>query len=850
MSQMIMDHAAGADIALVGEKGSGKSTLVNAFATILGYRTRNLFCYRDMSSRDLLQRRTTDPWGNTGWSDSPLVQASIDLMWPKFVGSHLPTQQAALHGDLAVLHGVHRLSKMVCTARWNDALLAKPMGLIDGERPALALGARKVHPSFRLVVCGDLPESFSGPFAGNWIDEEVSTLFHFHRVLDLPLLEQRKLVTGLAGEAMRPSTNAEDQTDADSDWQGKKQSIDTLLSLSQKIKGACKDPDLKPLQLSLRALLRTARHLAFRPNDLAGALERCFSARFKFLEASQRSMGQRLLAEVGIEVKSDKAPVDVRIELHLGQVRCPQRHPAHPELVPKVQFVEISNHMAILQNMLASWNAGEHLLLVGNQGVGKNKLADHLLCLLRCERQYIQLHRDTTVQSLTATPTLEAGVVCWQDSALLRAATLGHCVVVDEADKAPLEVVCILKALAEDSELTLPDGRTLVRHNDERLSLPRDSADELVPVAAGFRMIVLANRPDTSFCLISKSGRVHVVDRPGHPFLGNDFYRVCGDVFDCHVVEYLDIASELELLRSIAPTVPEGQLATFSQLFRELRQLADAGHTTYPYSTRELVKIVSHAQQFPGDSIEYLAADVFSFDAFEDRQKLVEAFRHLGIAKGKDGEAMVFGESRGNQHLELGSKKGDDDGELSDSTRAALRIQQEIDGKGPSKDEATGRTRSSKASKSTTDGTHGAVTGIALGEYANKKGGSGTVHIKMKGGKAGIFSESLESLAYRQDSDDEVNPEAPSGSFRQKDLEREARNAGKEATVGLDGKVYSFIDAPSDESSAEEAAKKSAQKGADKRKSKKDKKSKKDSKKKEKKKKAKKRKRSSTSSAT
>lgn len=53
----------------------------------------------------------TDPWGNTGWSDSPLVQASIDLMWPKFVGSHLPTQQAALHGDLAVLHGVHRLSK-------------------------------------------------------------------------------------------------------------------------------------------------------------------------------------------------------------------------------------------------------------------------------------------------------------------------------------------------------------------------------------------------------------------------------------------------------------------------------------------------------------------------------------------------------------------------------------------------------------------------------------------------------------------------------------------------------------------------------------------------------------------
>lgn len=31
----------------------------------------------------------------------------------------------------------------------------------------------------------------------------------------------------------------------------------------------------------------------------------------------------------------------------------------------------------------------------------------------------------------------------------------------------------------------------------------------------------------------------------------------------------------------------QGQLATFSQLFRELRQLADAGHTTYPCPTAQ-----------------------------------------------------------------------------------------------------------------------------------------------------------------------------------------------------------------------------------------------------------------------
>ena len=48
--------------------------------------------------------------------------------------------------------------------------------------------------------------------------------------------------------------------------------------------------------------------------------------------------------------------------------------------------------------------AGERaLLLIGNQGTGKNKLADRLLQLWRREREYMQLHRDTTVRALTAT---------------------------------------------------------------------------------------------------------------------------------------------------------------------------------------------------------------------------------------------------------------------------------------------------------------------------------------------------------------------------------------------------------------------------------------------------------------
>ena len=43
-------------------------------------------------------------------------------------------------------------------------------------------------------------------------------------------------------------------------------------------------------------------------------------------------------------------------------------------------------------------------------GTGKNKLADRLLELLGLEREYIQLHRDTTVQNLTMAPSLQAGI--------------------------------------------------------------------------------------------------------------------------------------------------------------------------------------------------------------------------------------------------------------------------------------------------------------------------------------------------------------------------------------------------------------------------------------------------------
>lgn len=194
----------------------------------------------------------------------------------------------------------------------------------------------------------------------------------------------------------------------------------------------------------------------------------------------------------------------------IDDIQIPISTPKNPSLVPKILFYEVPQHILFLKEMMKDFILGEPLLLIGNQGVGKNKLIDKLLELLCIEREYIQLHRDTTVQTLTAVPSVKGGVLYWEDSPLVRAVREGRALVIDEADKAPLEVVCILKGLIEDKQMLLSDGRKIVS-SKESISFDTDPSSVIL-IHPEFRVIVLANRP-------------------GYPFLGNNFYREMGDCF-------------------------------------------------------------------------------------------------------------------------------------------------------------------------------------------------------------------------------------------------------------------------------------------------------------------------------
>lgn len=218
--------------------------------------------------------------------------------------------------------------------------------------------------------------------------------------------------------------------------------------------------------LSLRQLIRLCRRVAAYPEELTGSALHSLIARqcmSVFLPKPERDTIDRLIeTSLGARPSTSSTEQELRIEtnersgrkyVRIGVTEAPVAQAAHPALVPRVLFYDIPRHIAALEQLLRDFMLGEHLLLIGNQGVGKNKLVDRLLELLNREREYMQLHRDTTVQSLTVLPALEAGRIVWRDSPLVRAAMHGRVLVLDEADKAPLEVVAVLKGLVEDSEM-------------------------------------------------------------------------------------------------------------------------------------------------------------------------------------------------------------------------------------------------------------------------------------------------------------------------------------------------------------------------------------------------------------
>ncbi|XP_020791891.2 von Willebrand factor A domain-containing protein 8 [Boleophthalmus pectinirostris] len=601
IAEMMQSHMV-KDICLIGAKGCGKSAIAREFAEILGYSIEPVMLYQDMTARDLLQQRYTLPNGDTAWRPSPLVIA-------------------AMEGKLLLLDGIHRVN-LGTLAVLSRLLHDRELDLYDGTRllrwdryqtlkeelqfTDQQLQERSIfpiHPAFRVLALAEPPVvgASGGSNKGQqWLGPELLTMFLYHTVTPMSKAEEMELIEGLAPNVP-------------------KEAVEQLLNLTHSLRST-HDPTAQSLasSLSTRQLLRICRRLSQYPEEsIAHAVNKaCLS---RFLPSLARASLQKSLANSSIEnspePSDDSHSYSCMVKdgvLTIGSVSAPVYNPDMKMKVPDVLFYDNPQHMKVMEDMLKDFLLGEHLLLVGNQGVGKNKIVDRFLHLLNRPREYLQLHRDTTVQTLTLQPSVRDGIIIYEDSPLVKAVKMGHILVIDEADKAPTNVTCILKTLVESGEMILADGRRIV--SDPREPMHRPNTIFMHP---DFRMLVLANRP-------------------GFPFLGNDFFGALGDIFSCHAVDNPKPQAELAMLKQYGPDVPDSTLQKLVSAFGELRTMADQGTITYPYSTREVVNIVRHLQKFPEEGLANVVRNVFDFDSYNKdmREVLIEALHKHGIPIG------------------------------------------------------------------------------------------------------------------------------------------------------------------------------------------------------------------------
>ncbi|KAG1945294.1 von Willebrand factor A domain-containing protein 8 [Pimephales promelas] len=597
LAEMMQSHLV-KDMCLIGAKGCGKSMIAREFAEMLGYSIEPIMLYQDMTARDLLQQRYTLPNGDTAWRASPLVTAAQEGKLLLLDGIHrvnlgtLAVLSRLLHDrELALYDGTRLL-------RWDRyQTLKEELKLTDQELQDRSIFP--IHPSFRIIALAEPPQV--GSATQQWLGPEILTMFLFHTIKPLAKAEETAILQG-----MIPNVP--------------KEAVEQLQHLTHSLRKS-NDPTALSLasSLSTRQLLRICRRLSQYPQEsVAHAVNKaCLS---RFLPSLARSSLQKSLMNCSIEDQPDPASEQNHLYtctvkdglLTIGNISAPVYSPDEKMKVPDVLFYENVQHMMVMQDMLKDFLLGEHLLLVGNQGVGKNKIVDRFLHLMNRPREYLQLHRDTTVQTLTLQPSVRDGVIIYEDSPLVKAVKMGHILVIDEADKAPTNVTCILKTLVESGEMILADGRRIVSDPLEAAGRPN-----AIPMHPDFRMIVLANRP-------------------GFPFLGNDFFGALGDIFSCHAVDNPKPQAEFAMLKQYGPGVPDAVLQKLVAAFGELRAMADQGTITYPYSTREVVNIVKHLQKFPDEGLANVVRNVFDFDSYnkDTREVLITALHKHGIPIG------------------------------------------------------------------------------------------------------------------------------------------------------------------------------------------------------------------------
>ncbi|PKI82422.1 hypothetical protein MVES1_003389 [Malassezia vespertilionis] len=609
LSTMLQLHAVDRDICAIpaslqgsivrAQASSSKTVCVRLFAALLGFPVETLWLWKDIGGQELFMRRATTPDGATVWHPAPLSTVAN-------TGGIIHLAGADVLGP--TIDALGRLTQDRELELWEGTRLT----LAAPDAPAAPIRTGEVCPLAR-----NLRIIATAPNAAEWLTESVSTMFATLAAPPMEAEEEREILVQRTKCA--PHT------------------LDALFAFAARYREQSADPNTglhKARRLGTRQMLRISMHMArFPSTDMYALVWRNQLA--NFLPRTVQELVHAMLIETGIIPHGFEgafqyvAPLrvappaidggalafsdeDGKSLLRVERYPWREKDPDGASLIPDAEgsFVHNTQQSGLLYSIVQDMVVlHEHLLLMGAQGTGKNKIIDQALELLDRPREYIQLNRDSTVGELLQRAYLENGQLRYADSPLIRAVKRGRVVVVDEVDKASPSVSAVFKSLAERGELSLPDGRRIVPFATEDA--------RYIVVHPDFRLVLLANRP-------------------GWPFLGNTFTDVVGEGFSAYAVANPDIHSEIQLLEKLGPRVEKDTIRSLVLAFNDLRRAFDEDLINHPYSLRELIHIVRHLDKYPDEPLSDVMLNMLAFDLHrpEAMQLVVETFAARGLKLG------------------------------------------------------------------------------------------------------------------------------------------------------------------------------------------------------------------------
>ncbi|GEM_PF-1149248 len=547
------------NLLITGESGSGKTVLVrylgelyrqvllkslgevgesaveaHASARALSFQTRILTFHENLRRSDITERRHYGESGEdkTGWTMSDVMDGMVA-------------------GDWNVLSEINRTGEDV-QAEFNEPL--------ENKSKSLHQQVIRGHPDCRFIATiNPVKSEGRGIYEGKVMSGEFVNRFTNKVHLSyLPPDEEFEVLKSYGPDVP-------DEV------------VDRLIALANDIRrDYAEEHGVVPFPVTTRALIRMTRHLQGFPGDMSVLRSLFWRKAYWLDDRIHPPIARKLiidLLDLHDIIDHDTAERERSGVVMDDKEKCPYLRIGTASLpigpggpyVPDTVIEEVQQNLADLEWLLKDMVLQENILLIGEAGVGKNKIESYLSHLLRYNLLVVGMSGETRVSDLLTYRSFgeeEEGKTGDTATLGLRALTddiHGWIIVLDEANKAHPGVLVSFNDLLQDRRVRLPGGKEASVH-------------------ATICVNINPNRP---------------------PYEVNDFSFEFMDRFSIHTILHLPADQSIEVLKKKYPTADGDFIGDVVSGYYALHPLYSSGILFEPVTMRNEEAAIERGLQYP-----------------------------------------------------------------------------------------------------------------------------------------------------------------------------------------------------------------------------------------------------------